>query len=46
MNHNKRVDVIADESRAEATFSYTIENISRLKESTLSPKCMVRNLPW
>lgn len=35
-----------DESRAEATFSYTIENISRLKESTLSPKCMVRNLPW
>lgn len=35
-----------DESRAETTFSYSIENISRLKESTLSPKCMVRNLPW
>ncbi|KAL3876817.1 hypothetical protein ACJMK2_034611, partial [Sinanodonta woodiana] len=35
-----------DESRAEATFSFIIENISKMKESTLSPSCMVRNLPW
>ncbi|KAH3867833.1 hypothetical protein DPMN_030970 [Dreissena polymorpha] len=35
-----------DDSKAEATFSFTVENISKLRESTLSPKCMVRNLPW
>ncbi|XP_064603934.1 ubiquitin carboxyl-terminal hydrolase 7-like isoform X2 [Liolophura sinensis] len=35
-----------DESRAETTFTYTVENISKLKETTLSPPCMVRNLPW
>lgn len=35
-----------DDSRAEATFRYTVENISRLKETALSPPCMVRNLPW
>ncbi|XP_076458949.1 ubiquitin carboxyl-terminal hydrolase 7-like isoform X2 [Babylonia areolata] len=35
-----------DDCRAEATFRYTVENISKLKESSLSPPCMVRNLPW
>ncbi|XP_053388715.1 ubiquitin carboxyl-terminal hydrolase 7-like [Mercenaria mercenaria] len=35
-----------DDSKAEATFSFTVENISKLKDSVLSPKCMVRNLPW
>ncbi|XP_052767469.1 ubiquitin carboxyl-terminal hydrolase 7-like isoform X2 [Mya arenaria] len=35
-----------DDSKAEATFSFTVDNISKLKESVLSPKCMVRNLPW
>jgi hypothetical protein len=23
-----------------------VDNISRLKETALSPPCMVRNLPW
>jgi len=36
----------SDESRAETTFSFTIDNISKLKDSILSPPCMVRNLPW
>ncbi|KAK7111658.1 ubiquitin carboxyl-terminal hydrolase 7-like isoform X1 [Littorina saxatilis] len=35
-----------DDSRAEATFRYTVENISKLKETALSQSCMVRNLPW
>lgn len=35
-----------DECRSEATFRYTVENISKLKETALSPPCMVRNLPW
>ncbi|XP_021358377.1 ubiquitin carboxyl-terminal hydrolase 7-like isoform X1 [Mizuhopecten yessoensis] len=35
-----------DESRAEATFSFIVDNISKLKETTLSPLCMIRNLPW
>ena len=37
---------LIDESRAEAQFQYTIENISKLKETVLSSPCMVRNLPW
>lgn len=36
----------SDESRAETTFSFTIESISKLKDSILSPPSMVRNLPW
>ena len=35
-----------DEARPEATFSFTVENFSQVKESVLSPPCMVRNLPW
>lgn len=40
------VACITDESRAEATFSYSVESISKLKDTTLSPPVMVRNLPW
>ncbi|XP_074095534.1 ubiquitin carboxyl-terminal hydrolase 7-like isoform X1 [Cotesia typhae] len=35
-----------DEARSEATFRYTVENVSKMKESQLSPPCIVRNLPW
>ncbi|KAK2192630.1 hypothetical protein NP493_27g01010 [Ridgeia piscesae] len=35
-----------DESRAECVFRYTVENISKLKDTALSPPCYVRNLPW
>ena len=35
-----------DESRPEATFSYTVNHISKLKETVLSPLCYIRNLPW
>lgn len=35
-----------EETRAEATFKYTVDNFSKLKESVLSPPCFVRNLPW
>ena len=35
-----------DEARPEATFSFTVPNFSQVKESVLSPACMVRNLPW
>lgn len=35
-----------DEARPEATFSFTVENFSTVKESVLSAPCMVRNLPW
>ena len=35
-----------DESRPEATFSYTVNQISKLKETVLSPPCYIRNLPW
>lgn len=38
--------LLTDECRSEATFRYTVENISKLKETALSPPCMVRNLPW
>lgn len=44
--NNQEEDMEEDESRAETTFTYTIENISKLKDSILSPSCMVRNLPW
>lgn len=44
LNNTQNID--DDESRAEATFSYTVHNISKLKESSLSPPCFVRNLPW
>ncbi|XP_047995529.1 ubiquitin carboxyl-terminal hydrolase 7-like isoform X5 [Leguminivora glycinivorella] len=35
-----------DVARSEATFRYTITNISQLKEQVLSPPCFVRCLPW
>ncbi|XP_055383961.1 ubiquitin carboxyl-terminal hydrolase 7 [Condylostylus longicornis] len=35
-----------EEIRSEATFSFVVDNLSKLKESVLSPPCFVRNLPW
>ncbi|CAH2106521.1 unnamed protein product [Euphydryas editha] len=35
-----------DIARPEATFRYTVQNISQLKEQVLSPPCYVRCLPW
>ncbi|XP_033118944.1 ubiquitin carboxyl-terminal hydrolase 7-like [Anneissia japonica] len=35
-----------DGSRSQATFSFTVENISKLKETALSQPTIVRNLPW
>ncbi|XP_037093906.1 ubiquitin carboxyl-terminal hydrolase 7-like isoform X1 [Pollicipes pollicipes] len=35
-----------DEARSEATFSFSVPNFSKLKESVFSPPCFVRNLPW
>ncbi|XP_066265443.1 ubiquitin carboxyl-terminal hydrolase 7-like isoform X1 [Branchiostoma lanceolatum] len=35
-----------DESRAEATFRFTVENFSKVKETQLSPPVFIRNLPW
>ena len=35
-----------DEARSEATFAFKVENFSQIKESALSPPCIVRNLPW
>ncbi|XP_072931565.1 ubiquitin carboxyl-terminal hydrolase 7-like isoform X2 [Epargyreus clarus] len=35
-----------DIARSEATFRYTVQNISQLKEQVLSEPCYVRCLPW
>ena len=35
-----------DDSRPEATFSFQVPNVSKLKETVLSPPCYLRNLPW
>jgi len=35
-----------DEARSEATFRYTIENFSTVRDSCLSESCVIRNLPW
>ncbi|XP_071625495.1 speckle-type POZ protein-like [Temnothorax longispinosus] len=35
-----------ERARSEATFRYTVENISKMKDSQLSPAFYVRNLPW
>ena len=38
-----------DQSRAEATFRFTVNDFMKFKdskESRLSPACIVRNLPW
>ena len=37
---------VDDEARSEATFAFKVENFSTIKESALSPPCIVRNLPW
>jgi len=39
-------DTEDDESRANATFRYVVQNFSKLKETVLSPATFVRNLPW
>ncbi|GBP91321.1 Ubiquitin carboxyl-terminal hydrolase 7 [Eumeta japonica] len=48
---NNATSAILDEededlARSEATFKFTIENISTLKDQVLSPPCYVRCLPW
>lgn len=35
-----------DIARPEASFSFTVQNISELAEQVLSPSCYVRCLPW
>ncbi|GAB6025849.1 Ubiquitin carboxyl-terminal hydrolase 7 [Chamberlinius hualienensis] len=35
-----------DEARSEATFRYTVQNVSKLKDTVLSTPTFVRNLPW
>ncbi|CAF4834823.1 unnamed protein product [Pieris macdunnoughi] len=35
-----------DIARSEATFRFTVTNLSQLKEQVLSPPCFVRCLPW
>lgn len=39
-------DNLDDEVRSEATFSFKVENLSKLTDSILSPPYYVRNLPW
>ncbi|GLG95277.1 Ubiquitin carboxyl-terminal hydrolase 7 [Gryllus bimaculatus] len=45
-NISQDAEMEEDEARSEATFRYTVQNFSKLKESQLSPSCYVRNLPW
>jgi ubiquitin carboxyl-terminal hydrolase 7 len=33
-------------ARSEASFRFSVDGISRLREQVLSPPTMVRNLPW
>ncbi|XP_055691767.1 ubiquitin carboxyl-terminal hydrolase 7 [Lutzomyia longipalpis] len=35
-----------DHARSEATFTFRVEEFSKLNEQLLSPPCYVRNLPW
>ncbi|XP_078613587.1 uncharacterized protein LOC144883162 [Branchiostoma floridae x Branchiostoma japonicum] len=35
-----------EESRAEATFRFTVEDLSKVQDSRLSPATFIRNLPW
>lgn len=39
-------DMEEDEARSEATFRFSVQHFSKLKDSVLSPPCYVRNLPW
>ncbi|XP_052780526.1 transcription intermediary factor 1-alpha-like [Mya arenaria] len=43
---NEKAASQQDNTKGEATFSFTVENISKLNTSVCSPKFMVRNLPW
>ncbi|EDS38979.1 conserved hypothetical protein [Culex quinquefasciatus] len=43
MNDQNNLD---DEVRSEATFSFKVENLSKLTDSVLSQVYYVRNLPW
>lgn len=47
-NSSEIVDVQMEdeEMRSEATFSFTVHDFSKMKDSVLSPPCYVRNLPW
>ncbi|CAH1266422.1 USP7 [Branchiostoma lanceolatum] len=52
LGNNNDEDIQDDEmgeekkSRAEATFRFTVDNISQLKEKKLSPAVFIRNMPW
>ena len=35
-----------DDARSEAKFQFQVKEFSKLKDTTLSPPCYVRNLPW
>uniref|UniRef100_F6YGJ7 Ubiquitin carboxyl-terminal hydrolase 7 n=1 Tax=Ciona intestinalis TaxID=7719 RepID=F6YGJ7_CIOIN len=51
-NDDAKSDEIAEEDdefgfyRSQATFSFTVDNINKLVESTTSPPTYVRGLPW
>ncbi|XP_072027752.1 ubiquitin carboxyl-terminal hydrolase 7-like [Amphiura filiformis] len=45
-NQEKEEPMEDDGSRSETTFSYTVQNIGRLKDRSFSPSIKVRNLPW
>lgn len=46
MDNQSSQDAADVEAASEATFRYTIEDFSNLKDSVLSPPVYVRNLPW
>ena len=35
-----------DEARSEAVITFKVENFSQIRDSALSPPCIIRNLPW
>jgi ubiquitin carboxyl-terminal hydrolase 7 len=35
-----------DEARSEATITFKVEKFSQIRDSALSPPCIIRNLPW
>jgi hypothetical protein len=37
---------VTDDSRAEATITFSIDNISKMKDQVLSHQVYIRNLPW
>ncbi|KAM0733549.1 Ubiquitin carboxyl-terminal hydrolase 7 [Formica fusca] len=49
MSQNKKklkLSCDKDEAASEATFRYTVENVSKMENPQLSPACYVHNLPW